>query len=118
MMTLLLTWLFASIGFLLAGAFVPGFKVQGFGNAAVAAALFGILNALFSGLLYFFLGVATLGLGFLLGFLTNWIVSAIVLKITDALTRRLTIVGFLPAIVGGIVISLATNAGRWLVSPH
>lgn len=118
MSTLLLTWLFASLGFLAAGSFVPGFKIQGFGNAAFTAILFGIVNLLLSWLLFIVIGLGTLGIGFLLAFLTRWIVNAILLKLTAGLTRKLTIVGFVPALLGSLVISVTTNLGFWLVGRH
>lgn len=114
-MTLLLTWLFATVGFLLAGAIVPGFRVKGFGNAAIAAVLFGVLNLLLGWLLFTLIGVGTLGIGFLLAFITQWVVNALILKLTDALTDRLTITGFLPALWGAGVISVVTSVGNWLI---
>lgn len=114
-MTLLMTWLFATVGFLVAGAVVPGFRLKGFGNAAVAAVVFGLLNMLLGWLLFLLIGVGTLGIGFLLAFVTRWVVNALLLKLTDALTDRLTISGFLPALWGAGVISLVTSVGSWLI---
>lgn len=114
-MSLLVTWFFASLGLLLAGAIVPGFRIKGFGNAAITAVIFGLLNLLVGWLLFVIIGIGTLGIGFLLGFLTRWIVNGIVLKITDAVTDRLTIHGFMPALLGALVISVVTSVGEWLV---
>jgi hypothetical protein len=44
--------------------------------------------------LFVAIGFGTLGLGFLLAFITRWLVDAIVLKIVDALSRSLEIVSF------------------------
>ena len=49
--------------------------------------------------------MVTLGLGFLLVFVTRTIVNAIVLKITDALSSSLSIDGFGYALLGAIAMS-------------
>ena len=67
---------------------------QGLGGAILTAAIIGVVNWLIGWLLFALIGIATLGLGFLLAFVTRWIVDAIVLKIADAMTERLTIDGF------------------------
>lgn len=114
-MSILLTWLFASIGFLLAGAIVPDFRLRGFGNAAIAAVIFGALNLLLGWLLFFVIGIGTLGIGFLLAFITRWVVNAILLKLTAGLTDKLAIRGFAPALLGSLVISVVTSFGMYLV---
>jgi len=114
-MLLLVHWLIFAVAVLLAAAIVPGVRVSGFGSALVAAALFGILNWLLGRLIFVGLGVATLGLGFLLAFLTRWVVDAIVLKLTAALTDRIAIRGFAPALLMALVMSAFAGAGEYLV---
>lgn len=116
-MPLLLSWLFAAVGFLLAARLLqPSFKLSGgFGSALVVAAVFGILNALIGWLLFVVIGVVTLGIGFLLGFITRLVVNAIVLKLTDALTDRLQIRGFGSALAGAAIISVVGAIGDLLV---
>jgi putative membrane protein len=104
-MHLLLHWVFLAVAVLVAAALVPGVHLRGFGSALVAAALFGVLNLLLFRLIFVAIGVATLGLGFLLAFLTRWFVSAIVLKLTAGLTDRLDIKGFTPALLMALVMS-------------
>ena len=52
----------------------------------------------------------------LLAFITRWIVDAILLQLTNALTDRLTIRGYGTALVGALLISLFGTFGQWLVS--
>jgi putative membrane protein len=114
----LVTWLVYSIAFWLTALVLPGFKVDGFAGAVVSAAVFGLLNWILGRLLYGLLGVATLGIGFLLGFLTTWIVNAILLKLADSLTRRLEIRSFGIAFIGGLMITvLAEFAKRLILHP-
>ena len=69
------------------------------------AALFGVLNWALGWLIFGALGVFTLGLGFLLVFVTRTVVNAIVLKMTDALSSSLSIDGFGHALLGAILMS-------------
>ena len=65
-MHLLLTWLVLSIAVWLTAAILPGFRVKGFWGAIKAAAVFGTLNFLLGWLFFVVLGIATLGIGFIL----------------------------------------------------
>jgi putative membrane protein len=60
------------------------------------------------------LGIVTLGLGFVLSFLTRWVVNAIILKITDAFTTRLKVATFGTALFAAAVISLVGAIGQWI----
>jgi len=112
---LILTWLVLTVAVWITAMIVPGFKVKGFTAAIFVAAIFGVLNLLLGWLIFVVLGVATLGLGFLLAFITRWIVNAILLKLTDALTDKLTIDGFGTALIAAAVMSLIGTVGQWLV---
>ncbi len=114
-MQVLLSWLVLSAAVLVAAAILPGMRVKGFGGALVAAALFGVLNWLLGWLFFVVIGVATLGLGFLFAFLTRWLVDAIVLKMADSLTDRLTIDGFGTALLGAGIVSIVGTLLEYLV---
>jgi len=104
-MHMLLSWLVLSISVWVTAGILPGFSVNGFSGAIKAAAIFGILNWLLGWFIFVVLGIATLGIGFLLAFLTRWIVMALLLKFTDALSSSLKIKSFGTAIVGALLIS-------------
>ena len=104
-MRLLLSWLVLSISVWLTAAILPGFRVNGFGGAIRAAAIFGVLNWLLGWLIFVALGIATLGLGFLLAFITRFVVMALLLKFTDALSRNFKIDSFKIALLGALLIS-------------
>jgi putative membrane protein len=116
MLSVLISWLVLSAAFWLTAEILPGFQLRGgAGSAAVVAAVFGIINWLIGWLLFVLLGVVSLGLGFLLAFITRWIVNAILLKVTDAMSSRLDIDRFQTALLGALLISLFGTAGQWLV---
>ncbi|NLO79103.1 MAG: phage holin family protein [Xanthomonadaceae bacterium] len=114
-MSLLLSWLILSFAVWLTATILPGFHVKSFGSAILVAALFGILNFLLGWLLFAIFTVATLGLAWLLAFITRLIIDAIVLKITDGLTDHLTIDGFGWALGGALMMSLIGTLGERLL---
>ncbi len=104
-MHLLLSWLVLSVSFWITAAILPGFQVKSFGGAIGVAALFGILNWLLGWFIFVVLGIATLGLGFLLAFITRWIVMAVLLKLTDALSSNFKVKSFGTAVIGALLMS-------------
>ncbi|HWO14862.1 MAG TPA: phage holin family protein [Polyangiaceae bacterium] len=117
MASLLITWAISTVAFLVTARILPGFELKGgWNSAAIVAALFGLINWAIGSLLFMLLGIVSLGLGFLLAFITRWIVDAILLQLTNALTDRLTIRGYGTALVGALLISLFGTFGQWLVS--
>lgn len=116
MVSILLSWLILSGAFWLTAEILPGFVLKGGARgAALVAALFGVINWLIGWLLFVVIGIASLGLGFLLAFLTRWLVNAILLKLTDAVSDTLDIKNFRTALIGAFLISVFGTAGQWLV---
>jgi putative membrane protein len=114
-MELLLSWLVLTLAVWLTAVLLPGFEVSSFGGAVIVAAIFGILNWALGWLFFVVIGIGTLGLGFLLAFLTRWLVNAILLKITDAVSKSLHIRSFSTALVGALLMSLFGTIGEWVV---
>jgi putative membrane protein len=109
------SWLVLTVSFWLTSAVLPGFHVKGLGGALRVAALFGLLNWAIGWLIFGFIGVVTLGLGFLLIFVTRIIVNAIVLKITDTFSQSLTIDGFGHALLGALLMSAVGTVAEVLM---
>jgi putative membrane protein len=109
-----LRWLILALSFLITAKIVPGVRLAGFWDAIVVAAIFGVLNFFLGWLLFVVLGIATLGIGFLVSFLLRWVVNAILLKITDTFTSRLDVRSFGTALVAALVMSLLGKAGLYL----
>jgi putative membrane protein len=114
-MELILSWLILSFAVWVTDAVLPGFHVKSPKSALLVAAIFGVLNFLLGWLMFAVLTVATLGIAWLLAFITRWIINAILLVITDKLTDHLTIDSFGWALGGALVMSLVGTAGEWLV---
>jgi putative membrane protein len=114
-MSILISWLILSLAVWLTAAILPGFHIKSHGSAIIVAAVFGVLNFFLGWLLFAFFTVATLGLAWLLAFITRWIINAILLKLTDALTDHLRIDSFGWALVGALLMSAIGTLGQWLV---
>jgi putative membrane protein len=112
---LILSWLILSLAVWVTAAVLPGFHIKGPKSAVLVAAIFGVLNFLLGWLLFAIFTVATLGLAWLLAFITRWIINAILLVIVDKLTDHLKIDGFRWALGGALVMSLVGTLGEWLV---
>jgi putative membrane protein len=112
---LFIAWLILTLGVLAAAKLVPGVSVPDFWDAVIVAAVFGILNVLLAKLLFILFGVLTLGIGFLFFFITFWVINAILLKMTDVLTERMTIRGFGSALLAALVISIVGALGHMVI---
>lgn len=117
-MHVFVSWLILSAAVWITAMVLPGMRVKGLGGALLVAALFGILNWLLGWLFFGVIVIGTLGLGYLFAFLTRWVVNAILLKIVDAMTDKLTIDGFGWAFIAGLVMSLLGTLGQWAVYGH
>lgn len=112
-MTLILNWLILSIAVWITAAILPGFHVKNFKSALLVSAIFGILNFLLGWLFFTVFTVLTLGIAWLLAFITRWIIDAIVLKITDRMTDHLTIDSFGWALLGALMMAALGTLGQW-----
>jgi putative membrane protein len=115
LMELLLSWLVLSFAVWVTDAVLPGFHVKSFGSALLVAAIFGILNFLLGWLLFAVFTIVTLGIAWLLAFITRWIINAILLVLTDKLTDHLKIDSFGWALGGALMMSLIGTIGEWAV---
>ncbi|HSP41902.1 MAG TPA: phage holin family protein [Luteolibacter sp.] len=113
MMQLLISWLVLSLAFWLTALLLPGFHLKSFGSAVFVSAVFGIINALLGWLFFGVLTIVTLGIAWLLSFITRWFINAVFLAMTDKLTSGLKIDGFRWALAGSLVISLISAALDW-----
>ncbi|RAL24942.1 phage holin family protein [Lujinxingia litoralis] len=112
-MGILLSWLVLTIAVWVTALLLPGFRIKGFGSAIFVAALFGVLNFLLGWLFFTIFAIGTLGLAVLLAFITRWIINAIILKIVDGITDKVTIDSFGWALGAALVMSGAGSLAEW-----
>lgn len=110
-----ISWLILTVAVWVAAAILPGVHVRGLGAAVLVAAVFGVLNVLIGWFLFFVIGLGTLGLGFLLAFITRWVVDAILLKIVSGASDRFRVDSFSWAFVAALVMAAVGTIGEWLI---
>ena len=111
MAALVLSWIISAISILIVGHVIPGFDVQSFGSALIAAIVIGLINAtigLFLKIITFPLSILTFGI-FLL------VINALMLMFASSLLEGFTITGFWPAFFGAIVLAIVNMLIRSLV---
>lgn len=115
MLSFLLRVVFAAAGLWVAAHFVPGISYSGgWQTLAIAALLLGIVNAIVRPVIFFLtlpITLLTLGL-FLL------VINAAMLGLVAYVLKGLTVDGFMPALLGSIVISVISWIGHAVIGPH
>jgi putative membrane protein len=103
----LLTWLGTAFALLITSKIVPGFIIQTFVAALVAAIVIGLVNAIVRpilSILAFPITLITFGLfSFVINALTLWLASAV------TPVPGFVINGFIPAFLGSIVLSIVSS---------
>jgi putative membrane protein len=108
-MRLLLNWLLSAVALLIVSFFVPGFHVEGFKAALIAAIVIGLINATL-GLL---LKLVTLPLTVLTLGVFWWVVNALMLMLASKLLApQFMVSGFLAAFIAAVVLSLVNMVLR------
>ena len=104
-------WLVSALALWIVGNVIPGVEVRGFGTALVATVVIAIVNGTVGPILRFLtfpLTLLTLGL-FLL------VVNALLLMLASVFAPGFKVRGFLPAVVGSLVLTILTAILRRLV---
>lgn len=105
MQQFILTWIVTALSLLITDYLVPGITIDSASAAAVGAIVLGLVNAIVKPLLIIF----TLPLTFLTLGLFLLVVNAMTLGLVGYFTPGFTIDGFLPALIGSIVLSLVSS---------
>ncbi len=107
-MKLILNWILSALALLVVAHLVSGFYVSSFVAAMIAAVVIGFINATIGAILK----IVTLPLT-IVTFGIFWLVlNAILLKLAAAFSPGFQIMGFLPAFIGAIVLSLVNMVFR------
>lgn len=107
-MKLLFRWLINAIALLAVAGVVPGFGVDSFYTALIAALVLGLANALIRPILL----ILTLPINILTLGLFTFIINAMLLKMVSGLVSGFHVTGFLPAVFGSLLISIVS----WLLN--
>ncbi len=105
---LFLRWLLVTISIIITSYLVDGIWVDGFFSAFFAAAVLGILNALFRPILI----IITLPINFITFGLFTFVINALLLKMVSGVVPGFHVYGFWAAVFGSLIISLVS----WVLS--
>ncbi len=109
-MKLLLNWLLSALSLMIVAYVVPGFRVNGFLSALIAAVVIGLINAT----LGFFLKVVTFPLAILTLGIFWLVVNALMLRFATWFVPGFRIDTFWDAFIGAIVLMLVNLVLRRL----
>lgn len=106
----LLTWLLAAVSLMITAYLVPGFVINSFVAAILAAVVLGLVNAFVKPILVILtLPLTIFSLGLFL-----FVINAIAIWVAGALTPGFDVTGFLPALVGSIVLTVVSSVLGYL----
>ncbi len=112
-MRLLLHWILSAVAVWIVAHVVPGISVSGPVAALIAALVIGLVNAtlgLLLKIITFPLTILTLGLFW-------FVINALMLELAAAFVRGFEVRGFVPALIGAVVLSLVSSVLQWLFLP-
>lgn len=110
-MYVILHWVLSALSLMIVAHIVPGFTVQSFGSALLAALVIGLVNATLGivlKILTFPLTLLTFGL-FLL------VINALMIQLSSSLLDGFHVSGFFPAFLGAIVLAIVSSLLRSLL---
>ncbi len=118
-MHILITWAALTLAMWVAASLLPSMEIRGgVASHALVSGAFGLLLFFTGWAFHFLLGVVSLGLLFVFGFVARVIVGAIVLKITDAFSTRLRVDGFGTALLASLIISMVGSGVEAFLRLH
>ncbi len=112
---ILISWTTATLSLWLASKLFAGVRVASLADAVWAGALLGLLQWALYWPLFVLFGLGTLGLGFLLFFITRWVVAALVILLTAALSKRLEVDNFWWALLTALLAAGTGSVVHWIV---
>lgn len=105
MLTMLLHFCLVAVAMLLVSYVIPGIKVKSFGTAFIAALVLGLANMFIRPILRFL----TAPINWLTLGLFSLVISGLILKLVAELVDGFEVKGWLDAILGALLISIASG---------
>lgn len=102
-MSFIISLVISALILIVVSKILPGFEVDGFGPAIIAAIVIGLVN----GTLGFILRILTFPINFLTLGLFSFVVTALMILLASKLVPGFRIAGFWPALYGALLIALA-----------
>jgi len=103
---LILQWIISALTLLIVSYVVPGFHVSSFWAALVTALILGLINLVIRPILLLItlpINLVTLGL-------FTFVINALMLLLASSIVKGFSIDGFMPALIGAILVWLVSMA--------
>ncbi len=101
---ILVSWFVGALALWIVAQIIPGIQVRGLGSALVATVIIAVVNEVFGPVLRFlFWPVTVITLG-----LFRLVINALLLKLASLFTPGFAVRGFLPALLGSVVLTIVT----------
>ena len=108
---ILFRWVINALALLLVANVVPGFGIETFYNALIAALVLGLVNALVRPLLFILtLPVTILTLG-----LFTFVINALMIWLVSTIVKGFVVTGFVPALLAALLLWAIALLTNWLV---
>ncbi|HAU66262.1 MAG: membrane protein [Candidatus Uhrbacteria bacterium GW2011_GWF2_39_13] len=108
---ILFRWIINAVALLLVANIVPGFAIDSFYSALIAALVLGLVNALVRPLfLILTLPVTILTLG-----LFTFVINAFMIWLVSTVVKGFTIDGFVPALLAALLLWVCSLLTNWLI---
>ncbi|MDR3764573.1 MAG: phage holin family protein [Acidobacteriota bacterium] len=114
MVHLLIRWIISAVLLLVVAHVVPGFHVEGFTAALVAALVIGLINATLGTVLK----VLTFPLTILSFGLFLIVINALMLMFASHFVRGFSVHSFSAALIGAVLLSVLNMLARWMTPSH
>ena len=111
MLPVIVNWFLSALSLLIVSRIIPGFEIKGFGTALIAVIIIGFVNATIG----FILKILTFPITILTFGLFLLVINAVMLKFASLFVSGFIIRGFIPALLGAVVLALVNMTLRYLV---
>ena len=108
---IIISWLISTLSILIVGHLIPGFEVQSFTSALIAAVVIGLINATVG----LFLKIITIPISILTFGIFLLVINALMLMLASSLLSGFTVSGFWAAFFGSIVLAIINMIIRSLI---
>lgn len=110
-MKLIFRWLLNAIALLVVANVVPGFGVDTFYTALIAALVLGLVNALIRPILL----ILTLPINILTLGLFTFVLNALMIWFASTIVKGFDVQGFVPAFLAGLLLWVVSMGTNWLI---
>lgn len=111
--SILANWILSALALVIVANYVPGFHVNSFATALIVAVILGIINTLIKPIIL----ILTLPINILTLGLFTFVINALLLLLVARFVTGFTIDGFVPALVGAVILWLINIVIHMVVFP-